>query len=284
MKNILSQPEIAIYGAGSTGIQVSQIIKRNLQFQGRIIFFDSYKKGKVGDSEIQPAESLAKSDIPIIIGVSDYLRADIVNEILVCLKNLSIASERIHLYSEFIEFVQQTDKGEKTWVLSHDSVYDYDTNKLLIEHISRYIDPVTDSIVDLGAGNMNLRKHLSENTRYYPVDYKKRCEETIVCDLNKNEFPNINADTYVLCAMLYYIEKPIELIKKCAEYANRKIIVALHSNNLTDAIQFRAFFGMINYLYFDEITEILKPFGFTPENDIVINDLGRRFVVYSKRC
>lgn len=60
-------------------------------------------------------------------------------------------------------------------------------------------------VLDVGAGNMYLKNILPDTVKYYPLDYTKRCEETIVCDLNKKEFPNIKVDVAVCAGIIGYL-------------------------------------------------------------------------------
>lgn len=49
-----------------------------------------------------------------------------------------------------------------------------------------------DNIIDLGAANERIRAFLPEKTNYIPVDYIKYSNSTILCDLNRYEFPDID--------------------------------------------------------------------------------------------
>lgn len=62
------------------------------------------------------------------------------------------------------------------------------------------------SVLDIGAGEMYLKKILPDGVRYYPLDYIRRHEETLVYDLNRKEFPDITADTAVCAGIIEYIE------------------------------------------------------------------------------
>lgn len=72
------------------------------------------------------------------------------------------------------------------------------------------------SVIDFGAGQMHVRKFLPESVKYYPVDYMSRCEETIVCNFNKDEFPSQEAEYAVVCGCLEWCEKPKEFFAKLA--------------------------------------------------------------------
>lgn len=57
--------------------------------------------------------------------------------------------------------------------------------------VARFIDfGKIDTAVDLGAANGRIREFIPDNIRYIPVDYIPYSDETVVCDLNKDEFPD----------------------------------------------------------------------------------------------
>lgn len=62
------------------------------------------------------------------------------------------------------------------------------------------------TVLDIGAGSMYLKQILPAQTRYYPLDYTKRCADTLVYDLNKYEFPDIRVDAAVCAGILGYIK------------------------------------------------------------------------------
>ena len=61
------------------------------------------------------------------------------------------------------------------------------------------------SVLDVGAGSMFLKKILPPGVQYYPLDYERHCDETLVCDLNAYEFPDVTADAAVLAGILEYL-------------------------------------------------------------------------------
>lgn len=61
------------------------------------------------------------------------------------------------------------------------------------------------SVLDVGAGSMFLGKLLPPEVQYYPLDYERHCDETLVCDLNAYEFPDVTADVAVLAGILEYV-------------------------------------------------------------------------------
>lgn len=68
---------------------------------------------------------------------------------------------------------------------------------------SRLIDfEKTKTVLDFCAANGRIRQFLPEHIRYIPVDYTPYSDETIVCDLTKYEFPELELDTSSTCTLL----------------------------------------------------------------------------------
>lgn len=60
--------------------------------------------------------------------------------------------------------------------------------------VSKLIDfGKTNTVVDICAANGRIKRFLPENVRYIPVDYQRYSDETVLCDLNRYEFPPISA-------------------------------------------------------------------------------------------
>lgn len=58
------------------------------------------------------------------------------------------------------------------------------------------------TIIDLCAANGRIKNFLPDTIKYVPVDYIKYSNETIVCDLNKYEFPESIAKPQETCMLL----------------------------------------------------------------------------------
>lgn len=92
-----------------------------------------------------------------------------------------------------------------------------------IKIMSQYIGP-TDSVVDFGCGEMWLKEFLGRGNQYIGVDYKKRDGETLVCDFNQGEYPNVIGDVCFVSGCLEYIVDYEALIKHIANRFSRCII------------------------------------------------------------
>jgi hypothetical protein len=92
-----------------------------------------------------------------------------------------------------------------------------------ISVMSKFIDSGA-AVVDLGCGEMWLRECISENEIYIPVDYKFRDKDTIICDFNNYEYPDINADTAFISGCLEYIDDYKWFISKICQNHNKCIL------------------------------------------------------------
>ena len=282
----LENQNVIIYGAGVAGHSIYALINQILQNTKVIAFCDTFKHGldiATGLTIIKPDELSMHGDTLIIIGISDVLYEEAVNNIELVLSKHGVSPTQIMRYSQFAKLFSSCDKEQFDWQKYADDVYDFNSNKLLIESIARTLDETDKSIVDLGAGSMALRNQINSCVKYYPVDFKVRCDETIICDFNKKEFPDIYADVYVLCAMLYYVEDPKWLIEMCAEYSCKKIIIALQNMNLGMYPEFAILGGYKNSMYFNEIEIILNEHKFFPKQDVTLVNVARRYVIYEKK-
>lgn len=92
------------------------------------------------------------------------------------------------------------------------------------EFVSQLLDESNKNILELGAANCHLKKFLSEDVNYIPVDYIKYSEDHIVCDLNQHEFPDVNVKKENLCilmlGMFQYITDWKWLLRKIADSCN----------------------------------------------------------------
>jgi hypothetical protein len=64
------------------------------------------------------------------------------------------------------------------------------------------------SVMDLGCGNQQLRPHIMQRNpdiKYVGVDYLAHCEDTLIHDFNRGEFPDIQVDLCIVSGVLEYI-------------------------------------------------------------------------------
>lgn len=83
-----------------------------------------------------------------------------------------------------------------------------------------------EGLVDLGCRQSKLaKKFCPADVKYFPVDYKKHDDETISCDFNLGDFPNVKADT-VLCAFTAeYVEPLKNFLENMSNAAQKQILM-----------------------------------------------------------
>lgn len=117
--------------------------------------------------------------------------------------------------------------------------------------LSAFISDEDKSVMDLGAGNLQLRRILNRNVKYYPVDCRKTSNDTIVCDFNKLEFPDQKVDVIFAAGILGYISDPEWFLTEISTHC-RKLIISYK--------------GRENYanqpLYTRDVISILNNLGF----------------------
>ena len=70
------------------------------------------------------------------------------------------------------------------------------------------------SVLDVGMGEGFLREFLPEDIKYYGLDYVKRYDNCIVCDLNKDDLPDLQVDLYYMSASLQLVDDKEKLISQ----------------------------------------------------------------------
>lgn len=108
----------------------------------------------------------------------------------------------------------EQENGERT-LLKHESGW-----KLRARKMSEMIPEDVKSIMDIGCGAGVLKPYLSAGQKYYGVDYCKRDDKTIICDINKEKLPSIKVDLYYLAGVVDYITNVASFIQqlKTAKY------------------------------------------------------------------
>lgn len=118
------------------------------------------------------------------------------------------------------------------------------------------------SVIDLGAGGMLLKNMLPSDTIYYPVDYVSRCSETIVCDFNKKEFPDVKADCCYCGGILEYVEDADWFIEKIKETGCKKFLLSYSIKINGQTRESRSENGWVNDFSFLELLDLIYSKGF----------------------
>ncbi len=170
-------------------------------------------------------------------------------------------------------------KVDKDW---KDIEYFHDQWKERIAFMAQYI-PEGSSVMDLGCGQRWLIHYLPANCTYYPVDYNKRSDDTIVANFNKKEFPEISADTIFISGSLEYIHDYEWFISSACKNSKRIIISYCTTEDFPD-LQERRSLAWVNQLSKPAIISLFKKenflltiFGQTEtKNSIFVFDINEK--------
>jgi len=84
-----------------------------------------------------------------------------------------------------------------------DIEYFDDSMRQRVEQMAAYI-PANATVMDLGCGERTLSRMIGSAT-YVGVDYRSRGENTVVCDFNKRQFPDLRCDVAFVSGCLEYV-------------------------------------------------------------------------------
>jgi hypothetical protein len=101
-------------------------------------------------------------------------------------------------------------------------------------------------ILDLGCGKMWLRQFLGPEKVYLGCDYVKRDADTIVCDFNKYQFPDCQADLCFVSGCLEYVEDLNWFFDEIARHA-LVLVVSYCTYELSPDIRLRKSLGWVNH-------------------------------------
>ena len=116
------------------------------------------------------------------------------------------------------------------------------------------------SVIDLGCGKMWLKEYLHENP-YFPVDYISRGDDTIICDFNKKQFPNIQTDIAFVSGALEYVVDTSWFVSEISMHSRECILSYCLKENFSD-INFRKKQAWVNNFSRNEIVDLFRSFGF----------------------
>ena len=129
-------------------------------------------------------------------------------------------------------------------------------------NLAQLIPSDVKSIMDIGCGESLVKEFLSQDIKYYGVDYQKRTDDTIVCDINKNRLPHINVDLYYMAGVIDYVEN---IPKFITQLNKAKYVILSKTRNerfirLDDKVTDEGYmnFGIKPYYVSDLITDMFE--------------------------
>lgn len=130
------------------------------------------------------------------------------------------------------------------------------------QRLSTLISEESHSVMDLGAGNMLIRKYLKKDILYSPVDLKRHTCETIVCDFHQHRFPTNHSDTIIVSGCLEYIEDTKWFLLKIASHADLELILSYPLlEDQPDVVSRRAN-AWVNDLSYQDLIHLVQSSGF----------------------
>nr|WP_314462287.1 hypothetical protein [uncultured Clostridium sp.] len=250
LKNNLTLKPLILYGMGTIGMEISHWLDSQ-QIEYTFVDRNAIEKQKLVNKPVVTPESLK----------TDYMKANIIistniyfDEIKTKLLESGYSESQIIPYTLFVP-------QNIIWPDLEDNI-NWDLMKPSVELFSKWIDENIKSLVDYGAGQMYLKTFLPKDVKYYPVDYMKRFDDTIVCDLNKGNFPDLQADAAVLNGVLEFLITAEDLIKHVCEKTANIIIISYMTVDRFPNITGRRTSGYLSDLTELKIIELLDDGGF----------------------
>ena len=138
-----------------------------------------------------------------------------------------------------------------------------------IKHMTNYISEESRSVLDLGCGTRELEKFLTgtgndkEPIEYWGADYADRGDGTIICDFNKGEFPDKEADTVFCSGCLEYMEDVDGFLRKMCRSGRKEIVLSYCPLEYKNDILQRRQLGWKNHLTISSLVRKMKIFGYS---------------------
>ena len=251
LKQQLIKKQLVLYGMGTIGMTIAQWLD---QQEISYVFADRKaleKQPSVDKTVITPETVICSyKDANIIIATNVYFE-----EIKALLLKNGFSETQILSYALFVP-------QNIVWADLEDTI-NWELMRPSVELFSNWLDDEECSVADYGAGQMYLKAFLKPNVSYYPVDYIKRFEETIICDLNSGIFPNLEVDVAVFNGVLEFLTTSEELLLYSCARAKRKVILSYMTVDRFPNSEARRTSGYVSDLSEKQIIAILGRCGFS---------------------
>lgn len=247
---LLRSAPLVLYGMGGAGLRIAKWCDEN---HITYVFADKNAESKRGNNDkLVVLPKCLKKEYPnanIVISSIIYYE-EIVRE----LHKLGINEKQIIPYKVFMP--------QNILWSDLDTNIDWDLMRFRVEMFSEWITADIHSVVDYGAGKMYLQEYLAPEVKYFPVDYIRRNEQTILCDLNQGVFPDIQSDAAICSGVLEFIYTPEQLLIHVCEHTNKMIILSYLSVDNFPDIDGRRASAYVSDLSERQIVELMESKGF----------------------
>lgn len=254
--HLLQSAPLVLYGMGGAGIRIAQWCDEN---KIDYIFADKDADKKQNDTNktVVFPKFLQKEYSNANVVISSIIYYD---EIIRELLKLGIEEKHILSYKLFMpESIVWSDL---------DGNIDWDLMRFRVEMFSEWITADIKSVADYGAGKMFLQEYLNPGIKYYPIDYIRRNEQTILCDLNSGDFPKIKTDATICSGVLEFIYTAELLLKHVCENTNKIVILSYLTIDKFPNIGGRRASAYVSDLSEKQIVDLMASKNFFPEKNI----------------
>ena len=250
LARFLKERQLILYGMGTIGKAIA-LWCDSRQIEYIFADRDNIEKQKTTDKIIIAPEGVKANCAEANIVISSNIYFDDIKERLL---EDGFDEKQIISYNLFLQ-------KNIVWADLEDSI-DWDLMKPSVELFSKWIGIETGSVVDYGAGQMYLKRFLRSDVQYFPVDYIRRFDETIVCDLNTGIFPELRTDAAICNGVLEFLVTPDELLKHICKMTSRIIIISYMTVDKFPNIDGRRTSGYVSDLTECNILDVLAQGGF----------------------
>ena len=271
---LLKSAPLVLYGMGGAGLRISKWCDEN---QISYVFADKnaeIKQKETHKTVICPQQLVELyPDAHIVISSIIYFE-EIRQELL----RLGISEERVLSYSRFMP-------EHILWSALDDNI-DWDLMRFRVEMFSEWIPADVRSVVDYGAGKMYLREYLAPEVAYFPVDYIRRDEQTILCDLNVGLFPEIQTDAAVCSGGLEFIYTAEALLAHVCAHTNKMVILSYLGVDHFPDIDGRRASAYVSDLSEKQIIDLMASNGFRLEKKVAdpVNHACKVYLFRNEAC
>ena len=126
-----------------------------------------------------------------------------------------------------------------------------------ITKMSLFIPKETCSILDIGCGEMYLKKIIPQNIDYLGIDYVLRGEDSKVYNINHKEFPTGHYDVIFMSGILEYATNLPWLLEKVYSQCNHVILSYAILENFND-IKIRKGNAWKNHMSEEQLLNVLN--------------------------
>jgi len=263
----LREKELVLYGFGGAGSRIGTWCDEN---HIEYVYADraADEKQSLTDKRVLMPEVLPKEypDANVVVTSIVYY-----NEIVERLLSIGVAKENILSYRLFMP-------KEVYWKdLEHTT--EWGKHEGRVERIAGLLPKDIASVADYGEGKGGIRKYLDASVTYYPLDYVRRSEETILCDFDKDQLPDIRTEVTICTATLVFLEKPERLIRHLCTHTERFIVISYVTTDKFPDVDGRRASGYRSDYSEEDIVKMFRAEGFT-RKEICADPANRIDTIY----